>query len=203
MTHQTVTAIRIQACSRCERSIDLDGPDAGIGLRLTRCVCGQGHYALGTDPGRNKGDGGAYAAFSPVRHLSRQGPAALAELIRELGKPTAAEGDLRQDPRVAIALPIIVAPLDGDFRPRAEAQHAATIDVSASGIAFITLSIPDASFWLVDYGPAGHPGSQSVMRPLRCVSQESGLWKIAWPFASMVDEPTRARPTIVHTNRRM
>lgn len=189
-------------CTRCQCPLDAVSPVAGDWLALRFCDCERASYVRSAAPWIETIADDPYNRFSPVRHLSRQRAAALAELIGELGPESHDEDERRIAPRIRVALPIVVAPLDEHFRPSGEAQNGATIDISTSGMLFVTPSVPHSSFWLVDFGPVGHPGSQTVVRPIRCRRLDPNCWEVAGPFASVLDESARKPPTIIRSSRR-
>jgi hypothetical protein len=109
------------------------------------------------------------------------------QLIMTLPGSALEDDDRRQRARFHAAIPIVVAPLDEDFRPVAPAFNAASIDISATGISFVVKSECSASYWMVDLGQEAPAGTQAIMQIARIESLGEGCWKAAGPFITERD----------------
>lgn len=198
-------APRIARCTRCGRGCSVSAPVVGLDVALTRCGgCDHRHYVLGE--GAEAPDLlsplDARQGFRPSRHVSLQRPSAMDRFIVELaGNEPVSEDQRRLSPWLAIAVPVTATPLDERFFPSDVAQNAATVDLSHSGMAFVSTSATQASYWMIDFGLAGHPGSQAILKPIRGERIDQSCWKTAGPLVTAVDDPRDASGRLIHTRR--
>lgn len=209
MQVQAPTALQIPECVKCSRASSAIAPQPNQPVALVRCGacdCEQRVYVHDHPLGYPDLHEQAVAkqGFKPSRHLSMQRSSAVGRLIEKLGKLSASWADERRlSPRLGVALTVTITPLDESYLPVGNAHNAATIDLSLSGMAFVSPTNEHACFWLVDFSPAGHRGRQSIIKPVRVAPLGTSMWKIAGPLLSVYDEPREPGGRLIHSGRRM
>lgn len=207
MPVQTPTAIQIPECTGCGRASSARAPLPDQAVALAQCgACEQRVYVHDDPAGYPDLHKQAVAqrGFKPSRQLSMQRSSAISQLIEKLGDPGASEVDERRlSQRLAVAVAITVTPLDEWYLPIGNAYNAATIDISSTGMAFLSSTNRHACFWLVDFSLAGHNGQQSIIKPVRMERLDACCWKTVGPLVSAYDEPRESGNRLIHTHRRM
>ncbi|MEO0532051.1 MAG: PilZ domain-containing protein [Planctomycetota bacterium] len=186
--------------------VSIEAPVVSHAAALVCCGgCDRRYYVLRREEGFHGlfDQREARKEFRPSRHVSMQRASAIEQFLATISVPGSAgvADGMRRARRVAVALPITLTPLDEQFLPAGETIGGATVDISHSGIAFVTATNPHAIYWLIDFSPAGQTAMQSIIKPIRGESIDPACWKTAGPLLTASDDPKAPSGRLIHTRR--
>lgn len=160
-------------CVLCSNTLNAGPPVAHRHAVLRACVACEARYytadlagEAGSSPAAEPQPGLASPAALPSSELQR---------LRRLISVVVTAGELAH----GLATPVTATPLDDRFAPSGVTLTGVVSDLTESWIRVTLPTDRQASYWLLDFGPSGHAGSQIAVRSETAAPVGDGSWRIA------------------------
>jgi len=138
---------------------------------------------------------------SPFSNLARERlihpPDAIAAFVRRLGARPFHGVEKRARPRFAVALPMIVMPVDDKLQKAGEPFRTLTRDISTEGIGFVHTRAIRSPLVAIELEIPGSPDKtkmQMLVEILRCQAIHESLFDVGGRFVLRLDDPDAAPP---------